>query len=46
MIISRRVKFAGHVVRSGVRRPEGRRPLRRPGLEWKDNIKIDIREVG
>jgi hypothetical protein len=25
---------------------EGKRPLRRPSLIWKDNIKIDIREIG
>jgi hypothetical protein len=29
-----------------VGKPEGRRPLRRPGRRWVDNIKIDLREVG
>ena len=26
-------------------KPEGRRPLERPGRKWEGNIKIDIREV-
>ena len=55
MIILRRVRFAAHVARSGVRRRayrvlvgkhEGRRPLGRPRLKWEDNIKMDIQEVG
>jgi hypothetical protein len=25
--------------------PEGRRPLGRPRCRWKDNIKMDLREV-
>ena len=25
---------------------EGRRPLRRPRRRWKDNIKMDLQEVG
>jgi hypothetical protein len=29
-----------------VRRPEGRRPLRRPRCRWEDNIKMDLREIG
>jgi hypothetical protein len=29
-----------------VGRPEGRRPLGRPRLRWKDNIKTDLQEVG
>jgi hypothetical protein len=28
-----------------VRKPEGRRPLRRPRHKWVDNIKIDLRET-
>jgi len=54
MIISRRMRWAGHVARMGerrgvyrilVRKPEGKRPLgsRR---RWKDNIKMDLQEVG
>jgi hypothetical protein len=27
-------------------KPEGRRPLERPRRKWKDNIKMDFREVG
>ena len=29
-----------------VGKPEGKRPLGRPRLRWKDNIKMDLREVG
>jgi hypothetical protein len=29
-----------------VGRPEGKRPLGKPRRRWKDNIKIDLREVG
>jgi hypothetical protein len=29
-----------------VGRPEGRRPLGRPRRRWKDNIKMDLREIG
>jgi hypothetical protein len=29
-----------------VGRPEGRRPLGRPRFRWKDNIKMDLREIG
>jgi len=28
-----------------VGRPEGKRPLGRPGHRWEDNIKIDIQEM-
>ncbi|KAJ4439424.1 hypothetical protein ANN_07548 [Periplaneta americana] len=54
-IISRRLRWAGHVARMGesrnayrmlVGRPEGKRPLGRPRRRWKDNIKMDLREVG
>jgi hypothetical protein len=27
-------------------RPEGKRPLGRPKHRWKDNIRMDLREVG
>jgi hypothetical protein len=27
-------------------KPEGKRPLGRPGHRWVDNIKIDHREIG
>jgi hypothetical protein len=55
VIKSRRLRWAGHVVRMGKRRgayrdlvgkPEGRRPLGRPRRRWEDNIKMDLREVG
>jgi hypothetical protein len=29
-----------------VERPEGRRPLGRPGRRWENNIKMDLREIG
>jgi hypothetical protein len=34
------------VYRVLVGRPEGRRPLGRPRRRWKDNIKMDLREIG
>jgi hypothetical protein len=52
---SRRMRWAGHVVRMGEERrvyrvllgkPEGRRPLGRPGRRWADNIRMDLQEVG
>jgi hypothetical protein len=29
-----------------VGKPEGKRPLGRPGRRWEDNIKTDFQEVG
>jgi hypothetical protein len=55
VIKSRRLRWAGHVVRMGERRgayralvgkPEGRRSLVRPRCRWEDNIKMDLLEVG
>ncbi|KAJ4433767.1 hypothetical protein ANN_16079 [Periplaneta americana] len=52
-IKSRRLRWAGHVARTGesrnayrvlVGRPEGKRPLGRPRRRWEDNIKMDLRE--
>jgi hypothetical protein len=52
---SRRMRWAGHVARMGERRgecrilvwrPEGRRPLGSPRCRRKDNIKMDLDEVG
>jgi len=49
------MRWAGHVARIGDRRgackvlvgrPEGRRTLGRPRRRWKDDIKIDLQEVG
>jgi hypothetical protein len=51
----RRMRWAGHTgcleERRGVYRvllgkPEGKRPLGRPGHRWEDNIKMDFQEVG
>jgi len=48
------MRWAGHVARMGERRgvyrvlvgrPEGKRPLRRHGHRWEDNIKMDLQEV-
>jgi hypothetical protein len=54
MIKSRRMNFAWHVARMEPRnsyrilvgKPEGKRPLERPGFRWVDNIKMDLREIG
>ena len=34
------------VYRVLVGKPEGKSPLGRPGRRWKDNIKVDLQEVG
>ena len=55
MIKSRRMRWAGHVARTGERRgvysvlmgkPAGKRPLGRLRRRWNDNIKMDLQEVG
>ena len=55
VIKSRTVRCTGHVARMGeergvnrllVGKPEGRRPLGRPGHRWVDNISLDVQEVG
>jgi hypothetical protein len=55
VIKSRRMRWAGHVARMGERRdvcrvlvgrPEGKRPLGKPRRRWKDNIKLDLMEIG
>jgi hypothetical protein len=55
VIKSRRMRWAGHVARSVdgrgvytvlVGRLEGKRPLGRSRRRWKDNIKMDFREIG
>ena len=55
VIKSRRMRWAGHVTRMeegrGVHKVlvgklEGKRPLGRPRRRWKDNIKMDLQEVG
>jgi hypothetical protein len=49
------MRWVGHVACIGegggvhrvlVGRPEGKRPLGRPGRRWEDNIKMDFREIG
>jgi hypothetical protein len=55
VIKSRRVRWAGHVARIGERKgvnrilvgkPKGKRPLGIPRRRWRDNIRIDLQEVG
>ena len=55
VIKSRRMRWVRHVVRMGERRgvyrvlvgkPEEKNPLERPRHSWKDNIKMDLQEVG
>jgi len=54
-IKSRRMRWAGHVVRIGegrgvyrvlVGKPGGKRPLARPRRKWEGNINMDLQEVG
>jgi hypothetical protein len=55
MMKSRRMRWAGHVARTGEKRnayrilvgkPEGKTPLGRPRRRWADDIKMDLREIG
>ena len=55
VIKSRRMRWAGHVARTGeergaymvlVGKPEGKRPLGRLRRRWADNIRMDLQEVG
>jgi hypothetical protein len=55
IIKSKRMRWAGHVARMEEKRnayrllvgkPEGKRPLGRPGRRWVDNIRMDLGEVG
>jgi hypothetical protein len=54
IIKSRRMRWAGHVARTGQKRnayrllvgkPEGKRPLGIPRRRWVDNIRMDLGEV-
>ena len=54
-VISRRMRWAGHIARMGdkksaymvsVVRPDGKRPLERPISTWEDNSKMYFQEVG
>jgi hypothetical protein len=49
VVISRRMRWAGHVARMGeeigvhrvfLGKPEGKRPLGRPRRRWEDNINL------
>jgi hypothetical protein len=55
VIKSRRMRWVGHVERTGSRRcmyrvlvgrPDRKKLLGRPRHRWKDNIKMDLQEVG
>jgi hypothetical protein len=55
VVKSRGMRWAGHVARKGedrgvyrvlVGKAEGKRPLGRPRRRWKDNIKMDLQEIG
>jgi len=55
VVKSRRMRWAGNVAPMGegrglhrvlVGKPEGKRPMGRPRRRWKDNIKLDLQEVG
>jgi len=55
VIKPRRMRWVGYVARMGERsgvhmvlvgKPEGKTPLGRPRRRWKNNIKMDIQEVG
>jgi hypothetical protein len=55
MIKSRRISWAGHVAHMGemrnaykilVRKPEGKRLLKRPRLRWDGNVTLDLGEIG
>jgi hypothetical protein len=54
VVISRRLRWAGHVARMGegrgvhrvlVEKPDGKRPLGIPRRRWEGNIKMDLQEV-
>jgi hypothetical protein len=54
IIKSKRMRWAGHVTRMGVKRnsyrlligmTEGKRPLGRPGRMWVNNIRMDLGEI-
>jgi hypothetical protein len=54
MVMSRRIRWAGHVACMGEKRnanrifvgkPEGKRPLGRPRCRWEDNIEMDLTNI-
>jgi hypothetical protein len=55
IIKSRRMRWVGHVAQMGKKRnvyrllvgkPEGKKPLGRPRRRWRDNLKMDLLEIG
>jgi hypothetical protein len=47
MAKSRRMRWAGHVARMQRRgKPEGKRPLGKPGCRWMDNVKMELGDIG
>jgi hypothetical protein len=48
-VMSRRMRWAGHVARMGEERKvykhEGKRPLGKPRRRWEDGIRMDLREI-
>jgi hypothetical protein len=54
MIMSRKMRWPGHVIRKGAKRnayrtlvgkPEGKRALGRPRRRWEDTLKMKLREM-
>jgi hypothetical protein len=46
MVISKRVRWAGHEYKILVGNTAGEKTLGTPKHRWKDNIKLDRREIG
>jgi hypothetical protein len=54
MRVIKLMRLAGRVAQVGtinvcktlVRKPEAKRPLRRPRHRWEGNIKVDLQEIG
>ena len=53
VIKSSKLRCTGHVARMGegafkilTRKPTGKRSLERPRCRWKDNIRMDLEEIG
>ena len=51
----RRLRWAGHVARMGeersvnrifVGKPDGKRPVGMPRRRWRDNVEMDLKEIG
>jgi len=46
MFSNKHSQIATHVLPELVGKPDGKRPLGRPGCRWEDNIKMDLQEFG